>query len=67
MKLFPHQGELVRHPSIWGKLGAKAQCRKHLVAVIVLDDFSNSPQRHGVVIELVRAHVMEGGGLGRIA
>lgn len=66
-KLFPHQGELVRDPSVWWKLGTKAQCRKHLVTVVVLDDLSNGPQRHGVVVELVWAHVMERGGLGRVA
>lgn len=45
-----HQGKLVRDPSIWWKLGAKAQRRKHLVAVVVLDDLSDCPQRHGVII-----------------
>ena len=63
----PHQGKLVRDPSVWWKLGTKAQRRKHLVAVVVLDDLSDSPQRHGVVIQLVWAHVMERGGLGRVA
>lgn len=66
-KLFPHQGKLVRDPSVWGKLGTEAQCRKHLVAVVVLDDLSDGPQCHGVVIQLVWAHVMERGGLGRVA
>lgn len=63
----PHQGKLVRDSSVWGKLGTKAQCRKQLVAVVVLDDLSDSPQRHGVVIQLVWAHVVERGGLGRVA
>lgn len=66
-KCFPHQGKLVRDPPIRWKLGAEAQCRKHLVAVVVLDDLSDGSQRHGVVVQMVRAHVMERGGLGRVA
>lgn len=62
-----HQGKLVRDPSIRGKFGAEAQRRKHLVAVVVLDDLPDSSQGHGVVVQLVRAHVMERGGLGRVA
>lgn len=57
----------MRDPPVWGKLGAEAECRKHLVAVVVLDDLSDGPQRHGVVVEVVWAHVVERGGLGRVA
>lgn len=63
----PHQSKLVRDSSVWGKLGTKPQRRKHLVAVVVLDDLSNGSQCHGVVVQLIRAHVMERGGLGRVA
>lgn len=66
-KSSPHQSKLVRDPSVWGKLGTKAQRRKQLVAVVVLDDLSDSSQCHGVVIQLVWAHVMERGGLRRVA
>lgn len=57
----------MRDSSVWGKFGAEAQRRKHLVAVVVLDDLSDGPQCHGVVVQLIWAHVMERGGLGRVA
>lgn len=49
----------MRDSPIWGKLGTKAQRRKHLIAIVVLDDLSNSSQCHGIVIHLIRTHVME--------
>ena len=57
----------MRDPSVGGKLGTKAQRGKHLIAVVVLDDLPDGAQGHGVVVQLVRAHVVERGGLGRVA
>lgn len=58
-----HQGKLMRDTSIWWKLCTKAKCRKQFVAIIVLDDLTHSPQRHGIVVQLVWAHVMKWCGL----
>lgn len=66
-KTFPHQGKLVGDTPIWWELGTESQRRKQLVAVVVLDDLPDGAQGHGVVIQLVRAHVMERGGLGWVA
>lgn len=63
----PHQRKLVRDSSVWGQFGSKAQGGKHLVTVIVLDDLPDGSQGHGVVVHLIRAHVMQRGGLGRVA
>lgn len=49
------------------QFGSEAQCREHLVAVIVLYDLPHGFQCHSVGVELVGTHVMEGGGLGRVA
>lgn len=57
----------MRDPAIGGQLGAEPQCGEHLIAVVVLDDLSHGLQGHGVGIHLVRVHVVEGGGLGRIS
>ena len=65
--LSPHQSELVRDASVRGQLGSEAQSREHLVTVVVLDDLPHGPESHGVGIQLVRTHVVEGGGLRRVA
>ncbi|TNN55159.1 hypothetical protein EYF80_034604 [Liparis tanakae] len=49
----PYQGELVGHPSVGRQLGSEAESRKHLVAVVVLDDFSHGLQGHGVGVQLM--------------
>lgn len=54
-----HQWELVGHPSIRGQFGAEAQSRKHLVAVVVLNDLADGLQRHGVSVQLVGVHVVQ--------
>lgn len=59
-----YQGKLVGDPTIRWQLGSEPQCGKHLIAVVVLDDFSYCLQGHGVGIQLVRTHVVEWGGLG---
>ena len=61
-----HQGELVGHPAVRGQLGSKAQCREHLITVIVLDDLPHGLQGHGVGVHLVGVHVVERGGLRRV-
>ena len=61
-----HQCKLMGDPAVRGKLGTEAQRREHLVAVVVLDDVTHGLQRHGVGVQLIRAHVVEGGGLGRV-
>lgn len=62
--LVSYQGKLVGDPSVRWQLGSKPQSGKHLIAVVVLDDFSDCLQGHGVGIQLVGTHVVEGGGLG---
>lgn len=62
--LLTYQGKFMRDPSIRWQLGSKPQGRKHFITVIVLDDFSNCLQGHGIGIQLVGAHVVEGSGLG---
>lgn len=57
----------MRDSSVWGQLGTEAQGGKHLVAVIVLNDLADGSQGHGVVVHLIRTHVMQRGGLGRVA
>ena len=59
----PYQGELVGDPSLWRELGAKAVSWEELVTVIVLDDFSHCLEGHGIGAELIRTHVVQGGGL----
>lgn len=61
-----YQGKLVRDPSIRWQLGSKAQSGKHFITVVVLDDFTYRLQSHGISVQLVGAHVVEGGGLGRV-
>ena len=58
-----YQGELVGDPSLWRELGAKAISWEELVTVIVLDDFSHCLEGHGIGAELIRTHVVQGGGL----
>lgn len=62
-----HQWELVGHAPVGGDLGTEAERREHLVAVVVLDDLTHRPQRHGVGVELVGAQVVQGGGLRWVA
>lgn len=62
-----HQWELVGHAPVGGDLGTEAERREHLVAVVVLDDLTHCPQRHGVGVELVGAQVVQGGGLRWVA
>lgn len=54
-----HQWKLVGHPSIRGQFGAEAQSRKHLVAVVVLNDLPDGLQCHGVSVQLVGVHVVQ--------
>lgn len=63
LNFFGHQWKLVWHPSIGWQLGSKAQSRKHLVTVVVLDDLPDSLQGHGVGIQLVGVHVVQRSGL----
>lgn len=58
-----YQWELMWHPSIRGQFGSKAESGEHLVAVVVLNDLPNSLQSHGVCVELVGVHVVQGRGL----
>lgn len=62
----PHQWECVGDLSVRGQLGSKAVRREEFVAVVILDDLANSLQSHGVRVHLVRTHVVQGGGLGRV-
>lgn len=61
-----YQRELVGHLAVWWDFGSEAIGREEFVAVVILDDFPNGLQRHGVRAELVRAHVVERSGLGGI-
>lgn len=54
-----YQGKLVGDPTVRWQFGSEAQGGKHLIAVIVLDDFSYCLQGHGVGIQLVGTHVVE--------
>lgn len=49
------------------QFGSEAQCGEHLVAVIVLYDLPHGFECHGVGVELIGIHVMEGSGLGWVA
>lgn len=48
------------------QLGSEAVRREEFVAVVILDDFADGLQSHGVRVHLVRTHVVQGGGLGRV-
>lgn len=61
-----YQWECVGDFAIRGQLSAKAIGRKELVTVIVLDNLTHRFQGHGICIHLVRAHIVERGGLGWI-
>ena len=50
-------------PSLWRELGTKAISWEELVTVVVLDDFSHCLEGHGIGAELIRTHVVQGGGL----
>ena len=50
-------------PSLGRQLGPKAVSWEQLVTVIVLDDFSHGLEGHGIGAELIRTHVVQGGGL----
>ena len=56
----------MRDLAIRGQLGSKSVGREQLVTVVVLDDLPDSLQGHGVGVHLVRAHIVEGSGLGRV-
>lgn len=62
-----HQGKLMGHPSVRRQFGSEAKCWEHLVAVVVLNDLADCLQGHGVGIQLVRAHVVQRGGLGWVS
>ena len=57
------QGEGVGHIPVWGQLGPEAVGWEELVAVVVLDDVPHRLQGHSVGVHLVRAHVVQRGGL----
>lgn len=61
-----NQREGVGDLSVGGQLGSEAIGWEKLVTVIVLDDLPHSFECHGVGVHLVRVHVVEGGGLGRV-
>lgn len=48
------------------QFGSEAVRREEFVAVVILDDFTDGLQSHGVRVHLVRTHVVQGGGLGRV-
>lgn len=57
----------MRDSSVRGQFGSEAQGGEHLVTVVVLNDLPDGSEGHGVVVHLIRAHVMQRGGLGRVA
>lgn len=62
-----YQRELVGHPAVRGQFGSEAQRGEHLIAVIVLNDLAHRLQRHGVGVHLIRVHIVQRRGLGRVA
>lgn len=52
--------------AIRGQLSSEAIGREELVAVVVLDNLTHRFQGHGICIHLVRAHIVERGGLRRV-
>lgn len=66
-KITAYQGKLMGYSPIRRQLGSETQCGEHLVAVIVLYDLPHGFKCHGVGVELIGIHVMEGSGLGWVA
>lgn len=58
-----HQRKLVGDLAVRWDFGTKAVGREELVAVVVLDDFPHCLQCQGIGAQLVRAHVVQRGGL----
>ena len=66
MLLDAYQWEGVGDLAIRRQFRSEAVRWEEFVTVVVLDDLPHCLQSHGVRIHLVRTHVMQGGGLGRV-